>query len=154
LPGAGTALSTDAIDYVVADNGTIRVAAEETLGHFADWLELPIASLRRLNDMTATAPLRLGQRLRLSFERVGREQFETRRREYHQSVQAAFFARRRIVGTEVYVTRRGDTLYSLAQRNAGVPVWLLQQYNPDLDLLQLRAGTRMVLPRIETRPDV
>jgi membrane-bound lytic murein transglycosylase D len=151
LAGAEAAQSTDAIDYSVAENGTIRVAAEETLGHYADWLEIPTAALRRLNAMTPAAPLRLGQRLKLDFARVGRESFETRRREYHQGVQAAFFARRR---TEVYLTRRGDTLYSLSQRKAGVPVWLLQQYNPDLDLLQLRAGTQIVLPRIEARPDV
>ena len=154
LPGAEAAVAADAIDYAVAENGSIRVAAEETLGHYADWLELPTATLRRLNGMNMATPLILGQALRLDFGRVARAQFEARRRQYHQALEAAFFARRRIVGTETYVIRRGDTLYNLAQRNAGTPVWLLQQYNPDIDLLQLRAGTQVVLPRIELRPDV
>ena len=154
LPGVEAAVSADAIDYAVGDNGSIRVAAEETLGHYADWLELPTAELRRLNGMTMATPLILGQALRLDFARVARAQFEARRRQYHQALEAAFFARRRIVGTETYVIRRGDTLYNLAQRNAGMPVWLLQQYNPDIDLLQLRAGTQVVLPRVEMRPDV
>jgi membrane-bound lytic murein transglycosylase D len=154
LPGAEAALSADAIDYAVAGNSTIRVAAEETLGHYADWLELPTETLRRLNAMTATTPLRLGERIHLDFTRVALDRFETRRREYHQALQAAFFARHRIVGTEVYMTRRGDTLTSLAQRNSAVPIWLLQQYNPDLDLLRLRAGTPIVLPRTEVRPGV
>jgi len=145
-------VSTDPLDYAVAEDGTIRVKAEETLGHYADWLDVPTDSLRRLNAMAAAAPLRLGQRIQLDFDRVGREQFENRRGEYHRGLQAAFFARQRIVGTQVYVIRPGDTLSLLAQRHAGVPVWLMQQYNPDVDLLRLRSGMRIVMPRVEVRP--
>src|SRR5690606_5520879 len=37
-PGAPVASAAEAIDYSIAADGSIRVAAEETLGHFADWL--------------------------------------------------------------------------------------------------------------------
>lgn len=164
LPQGTEAWTAESLSARLRDGGPVAipappadaivVAAGETLGHIADWLALPTDTLRQLNGMAASAPLRLGQRLRLSFERVTPEQFEARRREFRQSIEAAFFAQRRVVGTEVYITRPGDTLYSLSQRNGGVPVWLLQQYNPDIDLLQLRAGTRVMLPRIESRPDV
>jgi membrane-bound lytic murein transglycosylase D len=31
-----------------------------------------------------------------------------------------------------------------------VPVWLLQQYNPELDFGAVRSGMRVVFPTIET----
>jgi membrane-bound lytic murein transglycosylase D len=143
---AGT---VDTLELAVASDDTIRVIAEETLGHLADWLGVGASRLRELNRMRQGQPVLLGRTLKLDFSRVTREQFEQRRRDFHTRLQAGFFAQRRIVGTEVYIVRRGDTLWSVTQRHAGVPVWLIQQYNPDLDLGQLRAGAQLVVPRIE-----
>ena len=46
------------------------------------------------------------------------------------------------------MARRGDSLWSVTQRGA-MPVWLLQQYNPDVDFAVLRPGTVIVLPQVE-----
>jgi membrane-bound lytic murein transglycosylase D len=54
----------------------------------------------------------------------------------------------------VYLARRGDSLWSVTRRSAGMPTWLVQQYNPDVDFSNLHPGTQIVLPRIEVRPDV
>ena len=40
-------------------------------------------------------------------------------------------------------------MWTLTQHRAQLPLWLLQQYNPDLDLTALRAGTQIVMPRVE-----
>jgi membrane-bound lytic murein transglycosylase D len=141
--------SADPFDYGVAQDGTIRVAADETLGHYADWLGLTSAQLRAINHLKFRTPVRIGQRVRLDFAQVTPGVFETLRREYHRELQAAFFAAHRIVGTEVHIARPGDSAWTLTQRSAQVPVWLLQQYNPDLDLAEFRAGTQIVLPRVE-----
>ena len=85
-----------------------------------------------------------------AFARVAKADFEQKRREFHGALQSRFFEQRRILGTEVYIVRRGDSLWSIAQRYAGVPVWLLQQYNPDLDLAELRAGSQLVVPKLES----
>jgi len=154
VPGTAMSVTTDAVDYSVQADERIRVAAAETLGHYADWLGLSAARLRELNQLSFGAPVLIGRMLKLDFSRVDRMQFEQRRRAYHQQLQAEYFAVNRITGTEVYVTRRGDSLWSVTQRNARVPVWLLQQYNPDVDFNALRAGTQIVLPRVEARPDV
>jgi membrane-bound lytic murein transglycosylase D len=148
VPGTAAAASADSIDYSVASNGSIIVAAAETLGHYADWLGLPAARLRALNGLKMRTPVVMGRRLKLEFPRATREQFEQRRREYHQRLQAEYFAMHRIVGTEIYLARRGDSLWSVTQRGQ-LPVWLLQQYNPDLDFSNLRPGTQIVLPRVE-----
>ncbi|MCC6172157.1 MAG: LysM peptidoglycan-binding domain-containing protein [Gammaproteobacteria bacterium] len=148
-PGAGTPPpAADAIDLAVRD-GSVRVIAEETLGHYAEWLDVSAARLRELNRMKYGQAVLLGRTLKLDFVRVTPEEFERKRRDFHSRLQAAFFAQRRIQGTEIYIVRRGDTLWSITQRYAGVPVWLLQQYNPDLELGALRTGAQLVVPRLE-----
>ena len=148
-PGAGSPPPVaDAIDLSVRDGG-VRVIAEETLGHYAEWLGVSAARLRELNRMKYGQAVLLGKTLKLDFARVPPEEFEARRRDFHARLQAAFFAQRRILGTEVYIVRRGDSLWSITQRYAGVPVWLLQQYNPDLELGALRTGIQLVMPRLE-----
>jgi membrane-bound lytic murein transglycosylase D len=148
-PAADTEQSADPTDYSVGGDGTIRVAAEETLGHYADWLGVSAARLRELNHLKYRTPVRIGERIRLDFTLVKPEVFETLRRFYHQQLQAAYFAEHRILGSEVYIVRSGDSVWTLLQRNAQLPVWLLQQYNPDLDLADLRPGTQIVVPRVE-----
>src|SRR6185312_11851934 len=124
--------SADPVDYSVAGDGTIRVVAAETLGHYADWLGVSAARLRQLNHLRGRRPVMIGHRIRLDFGQATPAQFEQRRRDYHEQLEASYFAMHRIVGTTVYVAHRGDSLWAINQRNVHVPVWLLQQYNPEL----------------------
>jgi membrane-bound lytic murein transglycosylase D len=148
-PAADSEQSADPTDYTVAHDDTIRVAAEETLGHYADWLGVSAARLRTLNHLKFRTPVRIGARLRLDFHGATHEAFETRRRSYHEQLQAAYFAAHRIVGTEVHIVRPGDSMWTLIQHAGQLPVWLLQQYNPDMDLADLHPGAQIVMPRVE-----
>lgn len=148
-PGVEAVQSADSVDYGVADDGTVRVAAAETLGHYAEWLAVSAAQLRKLNGLRVGQPVLIGRRVRLDFGRTTRAKFEEARRQYHAQLQSEFFAAHRIVGTDVYIIRRGDSLWSVAQRYTKLPVWLLQQYNPDIDLGEMRAGIEVVVPRVE-----
>ncbi|MFL6600553.1 MAG: LysM peptidoglycan-binding domain-containing protein [Steroidobacteraceae bacterium] len=149
-PTADTQQSADPTDYSVSKENTIRVAAAETLGHYADWLRVSAGRLRQLNKMSFAKPVLIGHKIKLEFGRVSREEFETKRREYHAELQATYFAEHRIIGTEVYIVRRGDALWTVTQRFNQLPIWLLQQYNPDVDLADLHPGTQIVMPRVET----
>jgi membrane-bound lytic murein transglycosylase D len=148
-PAADTQQSPDPTDYTVGADDTIRVAAEETLGHYADWLSVSAQRLRTLNHMSARKPVLVGHRLKLDFQKVPHDAFEQRRREYHQQLQAAYFAAHRIAGTQIYIARSGDSLWTVTKRAGLLPLWLLQQYNPDVDFAELRAGTQIVMPRVE-----
>jgi membrane-bound lytic murein transglycosylase D len=148
-PAADSEQSADPTDYGVSHDDTIRVAAEETLGHYADWLGVSAARLRELNHLKFRTPVRIGARLRLDFRSVTHEAFEAHRHTYHEQLQAAYFAAHRIVGTEVHVVRPGDSMWTLIQHAGQLPVWLLQQYNPDMDLAELHPGTQIVMPRVE-----
>jgi membrane-bound lytic murein transglycosylase D len=147
-PAAEAEQNADPNDYSVGREDTIVVAGDETLGHFADWLGVSTQHVRDLNRFKFRRPVLIGQRIKLDFHKVSREDFEARRRDYHRQLQAGFFAAHRITGTEVYIARPGDSLWTLTQHGQ-MPMWLVQQYNPDVDLAELRAGTQIVMPRVQ-----
>ncbi|HVY82052.1 MAG TPA: LysM peptidoglycan-binding domain-containing protein [Steroidobacteraceae bacterium] len=152
-PALGPAIETpqtaDPIDYSVGADNTIVVVAEETLGHYADWLGVTAQRLRNINRMKFGRPVIVGRKLKLDFSRVKPEQFEAKRKQYHRTLQATYFAEHRILGTEIYIVRRGDSLWTVTQRYDRLPMWLLQQYNPDVDFSEMRAGTEIIVPKVE-----
>ena len=151
VTGAETsALTADPSDYTVTDDGTIEVQAAETLGHYADWLGVRASRLREINHMRFGTPVVIGQRLKIDASTTPADQFEQRRRSYHQRLQEDFFAANRIVGTEVHVVRRGESLWSIAQKYPSLPIWLLRQYNPDVNFDDVRPRTQLVMPLIES----
>jgi membrane-bound lytic murein transglycosylase D len=148
-PAAEPQQGADPTDYTVAGDDSIRVAAEETLGHYADWLDVSAQHVRDLNHMSAKKPVLVGHRLKLDFHKVSHDVFEQKRRDYHQQLQAAYFAEHRIGGTEIYIARSGDSLWTVTKRAKQLPEWLLVQYNPDVDFSELKPGTQIVIPRVE-----
>ena len=149
LDSVQATLAADPSDYSVADDGTIEVQSIETLGHYADWLGIRTQRLRDLNGMSFRQAVVLGQRIRLDFSAVDPETFEQRRIAWQQSLQESFFAAYRIDNVEDHVVRSGESLWLLAQNRYRVPVWLLRQYNPDLDLDLVVPGTVVKFPRLE-----
>ncbi len=147
VPGVQSAASADPADYSVADDQTIAVLGAENLGQLARWLGVDIARLRQLNHLKPKAPLVMGRRLKVELRGVNAADFERERTAWHRALQAAYFTQYRIVGTDRHQMRVGESLWSLTRQH-GVPVWLLQQYNPDLDFGTIKAGMEIVLPRI------
>lgn len=141
-------LAADPGNYLVTDNQTIEVQALETLGHYADWLALRTQRLRDLNGLPFDRAVVIGQALRLDFSQVDQATFEQRRMDYHRDMQDAFFSRYRIDDVESHVVSRGESLWLLANRTYSVPVWLLRQYNPELDLDRVQPGTVVKFPRL------
>jgi membrane-bound lytic murein transglycosylase D len=148
LPAAAPTGNGDTTDYSVGAGDTVIVQAAETLGHYADWLRVSSETLRTLNKLHKKAMVTLGHRVKLDFSKVTPEQFETTRREYHQHLQEDFFAAHRIAGTENYSVKRGDSLWVIAQQHGDLPVWLVTQYNPDVDFGDVRPGTVITLPQV------
>jgi len=149
LPAASPAGNADTTDYGVGPGNTVVVQAAETLGHFADWSKVSSQSLLTLNKLHRNAMVTLGHRIKVDLSRVSAAQFEAARRDYHRQLQESFFAAHRISGTENYVVKRGESLWIIAQQRADLPVWLVAEYNPDVDFGDVRPGTTIVLPRVE-----
>lgn len=141
-------LAADPSDYSVSA-GAIAVQPLETLGHYAHWLEIRTQRLRDMNRLAFKQSVVLGQSLRLDFSRVPPEEFERRRVAFHRQHQERFFSSHHIEDVEDHVIRPGESLWVLAQRRYSVPVWLLRQYNPDLDLDRISPGTVVKFPRLK-----
>jgi len=147
LPAGAPTGSADATDYSVAADDTVIVQAAETLGHFADWSGVELQALRKLNKLHKNALVTLGRKIKLDLSRVTAAQFVAVRRDYHLHLQEEFFAAHRIAGTENYSVKRGESLWTIAQ-HGDLPVWLVAQYNPDVDFNDMRPGTAITLPRV------
>jgi membrane-bound lytic murein transglycosylase D len=142
-------LAADSSDYSVGDDGTIEVQALETLGHYADWLEIRTQRLRDINRMPFGEAVVIGKRIKLDFASVDRAEFEQRRLAYQERLQEAFFTNYQITEIQEHVIARGESLWVLAQRTYDVPVWLLRQYNPDVNLDRVKPGTVVKFPQLQ-----
>ena len=147
------ALSADPSDYSVAGNGTAEIQASETLGHFADWLDISTQSLRDLNRLSFNQPLIIGERLQLDFGEVNQEEFELRRRQFHVAQQENFFRNYRIHDLARHELAANENIASIARQRYSVPLWLLRQYNPGLDFSRVRVGQEIVFPIVSRDDD-
>ncbi len=130
--------------------GTIRVEAEETLGHYARWLGVRAWDLRRLNGLRYEQPLAVNQQVKIPLAKGSKERFEAQRYEFHKEMVEDFFAAYRLVeGTRTYRVKQGDTIWSLCQNEFELPFWLIKKYNASVDFTQLKPGQRLVVPHVE-----
>ena len=144
-------LVADPLDYAIDDRGYLVSVYDETLGHYADWLEIPTQRLRRLNGLRFGRSLQAGQRLRLDFSQVDVQTFYHRRLAWHLQEQNSFFSRYQIAAVNSYRVRRGDNIWMIVKRQAvSPPLWLVEQLNPQIDMSSLSRGQIIRLP--ELRP--
>ena len=141
-------LAADPSDYTVAADNTIVVQDMETLGHYADWLEIKTQRLRDINRMPFEQAVVVGKRIKLDFSKVDPALFEARRVAYQAERQESFFMSYQIDAIVEHVVRSGESLWLLAQHQYDVPVWLLRQYNPDVDLDRIKPGIVIRFPKL------
>jgi len=142
------ALLSDPSDYSVGGDLTIEVHPLETLGHYADWLGLKTQRLRDINGLAFRTPVVVGHRIKLDFSIVNTESFENLRADYHRQQQDTFFRNHTITGITEHVVKRGESVWILSLRKYDVPVWLFRQYNPELNLDNVKPGTHLNFPTL------
>ncbi len=130
----------------------IWIEADETLGHYSDWLGMgSTKTLRSLNKITSDKSLRIGQLLKLPVESADMvSRFEQKRMEYHQVLSESLKEHYDLVGIEKYRVLSGDSVWSLSN-SSGFPVWLLYRLNPKLKLANLRVGQEIILPKLKSK---
>ncbi|MEN8257802.1 MAG: LysM peptidoglycan-binding domain-containing protein [Thermodesulfobacteriota bacterium] len=128
--------------------GTIQVEVEETLGHYADWLDIPTRKIRRLNRYRFGRAIHYGQKLKLPFAKVTKDDFEERRYLYHKELVEDFFVAYKVEGENTYQVKKGDNLWTLCHDEFDLPFWLIKQYNADFDFHALRLGAEIKVPMV------
>jgi membrane-bound lytic murein transglycosylase D len=141
-------LAADPSDYSVRPDLTIEVQDMETLGHYADWLEIKTQRLRDINGLAFEQAVVVGTRIKLDFAKVDPDEFEARRMAYQAERQESFFLAYQIDEIVNHTVHSGESLWLLALRQYDVPVWLLRQYNPNIDLDHVMPGTIVRFPRL------
>src|SRR5690606_1437589 len=141
-------LSADPSDYSLAADGSVEIQVSETLGHFAEWSGVAVQEIRSANSMRANQSLIVGQRIKVPLTRVSRDEFELRRRQFHLAQQERFFRQYRIENVNRHQLAANETIDALARQRYSVPLWLLRQYNPELDLARVKVGQTIVVPVI------
>lgn len=129
--------------------GIIRVGVEETLGHYADWLEIPTKDIRRLNGFPYGRLVRVNEPIKIPLHKISKDQFEEKRFEYHKEMQEDFFSAYRIDDVKTYNIKNGDNLWSLCLETFQVPFWLINKYNPRLDFNKLQPAQEIRIPIVE-----
>jgi membrane-bound lytic murein transglycosylase D len=129
--------------------GRIQVEVEETLGHYAEWLEVSASEIRQLNGLRYGRPIRINDSIKIPLRRVTKEAFEEKRFEFHKELAEDFFASFRIEKVQTYTVRRGDNIWTLSKEKFEVPLWLIKKYNAHLDFTALHPSQELLIPIIE-----
>ena len=129
--------------------GIIRVEVEETIGHYAEWLDVRAQDIRLLNGFGYGRVIHLGQRVKIPLHRVSREEFEEKRFEYHKEMVEDFFAAYRVEGVQSYSIKRGDNIWDLATEEFELPLWLIRKYNEQVDFNRLMPSQELMIPVVE-----
>jgi membrane-bound lytic murein transglycosylase D len=129
--------------------GIIRVEMEETLGHYAEWLEIPTKIIRRLNRFPYSKTLKLHMKVKIPLNKISKEQFEETRFEFHKKIQEDFFSFYEIEAIQVYQLKKGDNIWTLCNDTFEMPVWLFKKYNSKIDLDDLRYTQKLMIPVIK-----
>ena len=129
--------------------GSIQVQVEETLGHYAEWLEISAGEIRRLNGLRYGKPIRISESIVIPLRRVTKEAFEERRFEFHKKLAEDFFASFRVEKVQTYTIKRGDNIWTLSKEQFEVPLWLIKKYNAHLDFNALVPSQQLLIPIIE-----
>ncbi len=129
--------------------GIIQVEMEETLGHFAEWLEIPTKIIRRLNRFPYSRTLKLHMKVKIPLDKISKEQFEETRLEYHKKIREDFFSFYEIETVQLYQVQKGDNVWMLCNDTFEMPVWLLKKYNQKVDFSDLRWSQELVIPVIK-----
>ncbi len=131
---------------------SIFAMAEETLGHYADWLGIGYPGpVRKLNSMSVESSLSIGREIRLPIDSVEQiSRFERKRIEFHQILNEELKENYQLVEIRKHVVNRGDTVWNLAAE-VGFPVSLFYRLNPDLLRKDLVPGQQVLIPVLRER---
>ncbi|HSO20853.1 MAG TPA: LysM peptidoglycan-binding domain-containing protein, partial [Desulfosarcina sp.] len=133
--------------------GILEVQVEETLGHYAEWAGIRASRIRHFNQLPFGRPLKLHQQIKIPLNGISAEDFEARRYEFHKRLQEDFFAVYRVGELQRYRVQAGDSYWTLCREKFDLPLWLLKQYNSQVNLAALRIDQSLTIPAIESLAD-
>jgi len=133
--------------------GLIRIEAEETLGHYADWLNITTQSIRVLNGFKFSDPISIDQTIKIPLKKDAAQLFEVSRYEYHKEIEEDFFESFSVQDIETYKVKSRDNIWRVCANELELPVWLVKKYNPGVNFQFLYPKQIIKYPVISKNED-
>ncbi|HES59824.1 MAG TPA: LysM peptidoglycan-binding domain-containing protein [Caldithrix sp.] len=131
--------------------GYIWVEPEETLGHYADWLQIKTQQIRNWNRISYGTPIQLNQRIKLIFNNISADEFNRLRLEYHRGLEEDFFVNYEITDTLTHQVKNGENLWYICNYIYNLPYWLVVDFNKEVKLDNLKAGDKLIIPAVRSK---
>lgn len=142
--------ASEAPEQAPALGATYALRRGETLEHFARWSGLPVEVLAQLSGLSLeAAALPVGTPVQVPLEADGLARLEVAREAHHLERSWGWLSSRGgAVGTEAHEVRDGETAWTIAKTHGDVPVWVVEAYNPEIDLDALEPGRALLIPLV------
>ena len=146
--------TTEAVPSVPAPapalGATYALRRGETLDHFARWSGLPVEVLAEASGLSLEATaLPVGTLVQVPLDADGLARLEVAREAHHlERSWSWLLSRGGAVGTEAHEVRDGETAWTIAKTHGDVPVWVVEAYNPEVDLDALEPGYALLIPLV------
>lgn len=150
----GKSLTDLEIEFLQAQEyplGYIRVEPEETLGHYSEWLNVKTQKIRDWNTLSLSSNIHLNQKIKLIFENVRPDEFNRLRLEFHRGLEDDFFSNYEITDTLTHRIKDGENLWYLCNYIYNLPLWLVVDFNKNVDLKKLKAGDQLTIPTVKSK---
>lgn len=137
------------VEVVVAPSAvpspSFVLARGETPAHFSRWSGVPIEEIASASDLQLGGVYPVGTVVVVPGANVDDIESE---RIVHRGRRVADYLTSRggSVGTTEHTVRTGDTAWTIAAAHDGIPVWLVEAYNPSTSLDRLYPGQILELP--------
>ncbi|MFT6146817.1 MAG: hypothetical protein ACJAZO_000227 [Myxococcota bacterium] len=119
----------------------------ESLAHFARWSELPVEDVALWSGLDLDGAYAVGTQVFLPVTGAALSEVELSRSAHRElRVDGYLSLRGGSVGNDFYQVRTGDTAWDIAKNSQDIPVWLLEAYNPSIDLERLHPGDELMVP--------
>ncbi len=133
-----------------AASASIKVNIGESVIRYAEWMNVSVSSIIRLNDMK-NYRLKLGKWISIPvYAHSDLKKFETNRLEYLMAIEEDFYSRYRVVDQFSYTLKKGDSFWKISSRNK-IPLWLLKKVNKEIDFSSPKKGTIIRIPVVTAR---
>lgn len=134
------------IKKISKNQHSLIVEANESLGQYAEWLNVSVDTIRKMNRIGKKFVLRIGQKLKFPLSENGVYEFNLKRVQYHLAIEEDFYSNFKIIGVEIYKVKRGENLLGISEKKQ-IPLWLMKKYIP-LHKQSIRQGQALTLPKI------
>ena len=144
---ADTIASEEVVNDEVVTGTAYVLRRGETLAHFARWSNLPVEEIAEASGLDLAGTYDVGTDILVPVAAEDVARLESLREEHSARRVTGYLASRGgSNGTDVHVVKTGETAWGIARNNQGIPLWLLESYNPSVELGALRPGDRLVVP--------